>query len=99
MQILAQIGGVTSTDVPILTQTCVASTEVQILTQIGGITSTEVQILTQIGGVSAADRARTQALVRHGFRLPSAMDNRPLTADEFWRKVGRPVLVGAPDVC
>ncbi len=85
MQIRTQIGGFTSTEVQILTQTC--------------FTSTEVQILTQIGGVSVADRGRKQALVRHGFRLPSAMDNRPLTADEFWRKVGRPVLVGSPDIC
>ncbi len=85
MQIRTQIGGFASTEVQILTRTC--------------FTSTEVPILTQIGGVSVADLGWKQALVRHGFRLPSAMDNRPLTADEFWQKVGRPVLVGSPDIC
>ena len=37
----------------------------------------------QIGGMSAGDRARKTTLVEHGFRLPSALDNRPLTFPEF----------------
>ena len=32
----------------------------------------------------AGDRARKSRLVRHGYRLPSALDNRPLRDDEFW---------------
>jgi excinuclease ABC subunit B len=51
--------------------------------------------LPQIGAMSAADRARKESLVRHGFRLPSALDNRPLTDDEFWRKVSQAVFVSA----
>ena len=38
-------------------------------------------------GMFAADQARKKALVKHGFRLPSALDNRPLKDDEFWSKV------------
>ena len=37
----------------------------------------------QIGGMYAGDRSRKTTLVEHGFRLPSALDNRPLNADEF----------------
>lgn len=51
--------------------------------------------LPQIGGMSAADKVRKQSLVRHGFRLPSSLDNRPLTDDEFWRKVSNAVFVSA----
>src|ERR1700761_2553160 len=39
--------------------------------------------LPQVGGMSAGDRARKTVLVEHGFRLPSALDNRPLNFDEF----------------
>ncbi|MBM3821350.1 MAG: excinuclease ABC subunit UvrB [Verrucomicrobia bacterium] len=44
--------------------------------------------LPQIGGMSAGDRSRKTVLVDHGFRLPSALDNRPLRFDEFqaWQK-------------
>ncbi|AFZ66818.1 excinuclease ABC subunit UvrB [Deinococcus peraridilitoris] len=49
----------------------------------------------QIGGMSNGDRARKQTLVDYGFRLPSAMDNRPLTFDEFLGKVGQTVFVSA----
>ncbi|MBF0194153.1 MAG: excinuclease ABC subunit UvrB [Magnetococcales bacterium] len=38
---------------------------------------------SQIGGMYKGDRSRKSTLVEHGFRLPSAMDNRPLTMDEF----------------
>lgn len=43
----------------------------------------------QIGGMSAGDRSRKTVLVDHGFRLPSALDNRPLRFDEFreWQKM------------
>jgi len=51
--------------------------------------------LPQIGAMSAADRARKESLVRHGFRLPSALDNRPLTDDEFWSKVSKSIFVSA----
>ncbi|MCS6902199.1 MAG: excinuclease ABC subunit UvrB, partial [Myxococcales bacterium] len=43
------------------------------------------QTLPQIGGMARGDRARKQTLVDYGFRLPSAMDNRPLTFEEFER--------------
>ncbi len=41
------------------------------------------------------DRARKQVLIEHGFRLPSAADNRPLKADEFWQKVNQCIFVSA----
>ncbi len=49
----------------------------------------------QIRGMYNGDRARKQVLIEHGFRLPSAADNRPLKADEFWEKVNRCVFVSA----
>ncbi len=49
----------------------------------------------QIGGMSSGDRSRKQTLVDYGFRLPSAMDNRPLNFDEFLGKVGQTVFVSA----
>lgn len=51
--------------------------------------------LPQIGGMYAGDQARKQTLVDHGFRLPSAKDNRPLTFDEFMGTVGQTVFVSA----
>lgn len=51
--------------------------------------------LPQIAAMHAGDRARKQTLIRHGFRLPSALDNRPLTIDEFWKRVGQTVFVSA----
>jgi excinuclease ABC subunit B len=45
----------------------------------------------QIAAMYEGDRSRKKTLVEHGFRLPSALDNRPLRAEEFWAKVG-PVL-------
>ncbi len=41
------------------------------------------------------DRARKNVLIEHGFRLPSAADNRPLKADEFWQKVNQCIFVSA----
>ena len=49
----------------------------------------------QIRGMYNGDRARKMVLIEHGFRLPSAADNRPLKADEFWDKVNQCVFVSA----
>ncbi|GAB4146275.1 MAG: excinuclease ABC subunit UvrB [Patescibacteria group bacterium] len=51
--------------------------------------------LPQIGGMYAGDRSRKTTLVEYGFRLPSAMDNRPLTRDEFHGKMNQLVYVSA----
>jgi excinuclease ABC subunit B len=53
------------------------------------------QTVPQIGGMYEGDRSRKQTLVDHGFRLPSALDNRPLRFDEFQRKVPQLVFVSA----
>ncbi len=49
----------------------------------------------QIGGMYAGDRSRKTTLVEHGFRLPSALDNRPLNFDEFKGMVNQAVFVSA----
>jgi len=49
----------------------------------------------QIGGMFNGDRARKKTLVEHGFRLQSAIDNRPLTFDEFGQKTGQTIYVSA----
>lgn len=49
----------------------------------------------QVGGMYAGDRSRKQTLVDHGFRLPSALDNRPLNFTEFLEKTGQVVFVSA----
>jgi len=49
----------------------------------------------QIGGMYSGDRSRKQTLVDFGFRLPSALDNRPLNFEEFLTRVGRMVFVSA----
>ncbi len=51
--------------------------------------------LPQVRGMYAGDRARKQNLIDYGFRLPSAYDNRPLTFDEFYKKVNQVVFVSA----
>ena len=53
------------------------------------------QTVPQIGGMYEGDRSRKQTLVEHGFRLPSALDNRPLRFDEFLGKVNQAVFVSA----
>lgn len=54
--------------------------------------------IPQIGGMYEGDRSRKVALVEHGFRLPSAFDNRPLTFSEFMARVRQGVYVSAtPD--
>jgi excinuclease ABC subunit B len=49
----------------------------------------------QVGGMYGGDRTRKESLVEHGFRLPSALDNRPLTADEFEKHINQVVYVSA----
>jgi len=49
----------------------------------------------QIGGMYAGDRARKENLVEHGFRLPSAMDNRPLKFEEFEERIGQTIYATA----
>ncbi|MEI6654615.1 MAG: excinuclease ABC subunit UvrB [Verrucomicrobiota bacterium] len=51
--------------------------------------------IPQIGGMYEGDRSRKTVLVEHGFRLPSALDNRPLRFDEFMQITGRRVYVSA----
>jgi excinuclease ABC subunit B len=53
------------------------------------------QTVPQIGGMYEGDRSRKQTLVDFGFRLPSALDNRPLRFDEFLGKVPQAVFVSA----
>src|SRR5437868_447415 len=53
------------------------------------------QTIPQIGGMHEGDRSRKQTLVDYGFRLPSALDNRPLRFDEFVEKVPQLVFVSA----
>jgi excinuclease ABC subunit B len=49
----------------------------------------------QIGGMYYGDRSRKETLVEHGFRLPSAFDNRPLNFSEFEKRVGQRIYVSA----
>ncbi|WP_414577961.1 excinuclease ABC subunit UvrB [Anabaena sp. CCY 9402-a] len=49
----------------------------------------------QIRAMYNGDQARKKVLIEHGFRLPSAADNRPLKAEEFWTKVNQCIFVSA----
>jgi len=51
--------------------------------------------IPQVGGMYAGDRSRKENLVENGFRLPSAMDNRPLKFDEFEQKLWQVIAVSA----
>jgi excinuclease ABC subunit B len=51
--------------------------------------------LPQVRGMYNGDRARKEVLVEHGFRLPSAMDNRPLRFDEFDKHINKAIFVSA----
>lgn len=51
--------------------------------------------IPQVGGMFKGDRSRKQTLVDFGFRLPSALDNRPLHFEEFLERIGQSVLVSA----
>ena len=53
------------------------------------------QTIPQIRGMYEGDRSRKQTLVNHGFRLPSALDNRPLNIKEFEKKVNQVIYVSA----
>jgi excinuclease ABC subunit B len=53
------------------------------------------QTVPQIGGMYEGDRSRKQTLVEYGFRLPSALDNRPQTFDEFLQHTPQIVFVSA----
>ncbi|HSH00657.1 MAG TPA: excinuclease ABC subunit UvrB [candidate division Zixibacteria bacterium] len=53
------------------------------------------QTVPQVRGMFAGDRSRKEVLVSHGFRLPSALDNRPLVFEEFERITGQTVFVSA----
>jgi excinuclease ABC subunit B len=53
------------------------------------------QTVPQLGGMYEGDRSRKQTLVDYGFRLPSALDNRPLRFDEFLERVNQLVFVSA----
>jgi excinuclease ABC subunit B len=51
--------------------------------------------LPQLGAMYNGDQARKRRLVKHGYRLPSALDNRPLKGEEFWERVVQTVFVSA----
>ncbi len=51
--------------------------------------------LPQVRAMYGGDRSRKESLVEFGFRLPSAFDNRPLTFDEFYQKIGQKIFVSA----
>ncbi|MBV9747151.1 MAG: excinuclease ABC subunit UvrB [Acidobacteriia bacterium] len=53
------------------------------------------QTVPQLHGMYAGDRSRKEVLVSHGFRLPSALDNRPLTFEEFEHRVNQVIYVSA----
>jgi excinuclease ABC subunit B len=51
--------------------------------------------IPQVRGMYGGDRSRKDSLVNFGFRLPSSYDNRPLTFDEFYERVGQKIFVSA----
>ncbi|MCL6595276.1 MAG: excinuclease ABC subunit UvrB [Firmicutes bacterium] len=53
------------------------------------------QTIPQLRAMYAGDRSRKETLVEHGFRLPSALDNRPLTFEEFEARIGQVIYVSA----
>jgi excinuclease ABC subunit B len=53
------------------------------------------QTIPQIGGMFKGDQSRKRTLVEYGFRLPSAMDNRPLNFQEFEERIGQTIYVSA----
>jgi excinuclease ABC subunit B len=53
------------------------------------------QTVPQIGAMYKGDQSRKRTLVDYGFRLPSAMDNRPLSFDEFEKRIGQTIFVSA----
>src|SRR5271168_153250 len=53
------------------------------------------QTMPQVRGMYAGDRSRKEVLVEYGFRMPSALDNRPLTFEEFEHRMGQMIYVSA----
>src|SRR5260370_18030512 len=53
------------------------------------------QTVGEVRGMLNGDRARKQTLVDYGFRMPSALDNRPLTFEEFEHRINQVVYVSA----
>jgi excinuclease ABC subunit B len=53
------------------------------------------QTVPQIDAMYKGDHSRKQTLVDYGFRLPSALDNRPLRGEEFWRRIHQAIFVSA----
>ena len=51
--------------------------------------------LPQLKGMYFGDKSRKEVLVDYGFRLPCAKDNRPLTFDEFWKKIDKKIFISA----
>lgn len=51
--------------------------------------------VSQLSGMYKGDRSRKSTLVEHGFRLPSALDNRPLNGEEFWQRAKQTIFVSA----
>jgi excinuclease ABC subunit B len=51
--------------------------------------------IPQVRGMYNTDRSRKETLVEYGFRLPSALDNRPLNFDEFQNKMSNVVYISA----
>ncbi|MGH8103544.1 MAG: excinuclease ABC subunit UvrB, partial [bacterium] len=51
--------------------------------------------IPQIGGMYGGDRTRKESLVEYGFRLPAALDNRPLTFEEWWERTDRILFMSA----
>jgi len=51
--------------------------------------------LPQLAGMYEGDRSRKEALVQYGWRLPSALDNRPLKFDEFLERIGQTIFTSA----
>ena len=51
--------------------------------------------IPQVGGMFKGDRSRKETLVNYGFRLPSALDNRPLEFKEFLERIGQTIFVSA----
>ncbi|MFM7696993.1 MAG: hypothetical protein ACKO6G_10040, partial [Vulcanococcus sp.] len=49
----------------------------------------------QLQAMYNGDQSRKQVLIEHGFRLPSAADNRPLKGEEFWEKARQSIFVSA----
>jgi len=52
-------------------------------------------MLPQVRGMYGGDQSRKKTLVEYGFRLPSALDNRPLSFDEFWQTINQAIFVSA----